>query len=414
MRFLFVSNFYPPHDIGGYEKHCYEVANGLQHRGHTVRILTSRYGVAHEISNDRVLRTLYTEAQLDHYNPLDFFLCRRRHEKHNTQALFAACAESNPDLIVFWGMWNLSRSLPAIAENTATPVAYWVGDVWPISSDMHTRYWQSLAENQSTSMGLKVVAQIAQRILRYQGYPPQLKFEHVACGSLFLKQRISEVLPAFERARIVLCGVDLNLFEGLTAHLQIEDVKAPRIVYVGALSEQKGIQTLIQAIATLVQLDPSIRPFLTIIGAGQSDYEKQLHEMVQNLSLSNQATFTGAVPKTQIPSLLKDQDILIAPSIVEEGFGRVLVEGMASGLVVLSTATGAGGEIIQHEINGLVFPPGDADALAHRLLHLVKNPAMYARLAQAAKASSARFDLQRMIDEMEQFFLDVIATTGCS
>jgi glycogen(starch) synthase len=409
MRILFISNFYPPHDRGGYEKHCQEIAHGLQRCGHSVWILTSRYGVEHTMRDGEVIRTLYTEANLDHYNLFDFFLHRRQQEKHNVQALIETIEETEPDLIVFWGMWNLSRNLPIIAENGTKPVAYWIGDLWPILPDMHTRYWHSLTENQTSSVVVKIVARIALGILRCQKYPPTPRFEYVACGSLFLKQQISKTIPAFDRARTVICGVDLNLFQGFAARQRIRDSDIPHIVYVGALSEQKGIHTLVEAIAVLAKLNQSIKPHLTIIGAGQPSYKRRLHQTVQSLGLSKQVTFVGAVPKGQIPALLEGQDILVAPSIVEEGFGRVLVEGMAAGLVVLSTATGAGGEIIQHEINGLVFPPGDADALASSLLRLVENPMIYARLARVGQKSSARFDIQRMIDGMEKFFLETIA-----
>ena len=103
-----------------------------------------------------------------------------------------------------------------------------------------------------------------------------------------------------------------------------------------------------------------------------------------------------------------EHDVLVAPSIVQEGFGRVLVEGLAAGLVVLSTATGGASEIVQHEANGLVFPPGDAAALAQAVLRLVDDPVLYARLASTGKMSAARFDLRQMVDGMEQFFLETI------
>ena len=48
MRILFLSNFYPPHAIGGYEQWCQEVADRLQARGHVVTVLTSRYGLQPE------------------------------------------------------------------------------------------------------------------------------------------------------------------------------------------------------------------------------------------------------------------------------------------------------------------------------------------------------------------------------
>ncbi len=97
MRILFLSNFYPPHAIGGYEQWCQEVADRLHARGHTVTVLTSRYGVAagrtdriHQRMHRAaplVIRTLHLQADLAYYQPADFFLHRRSHERANQQAL---------------------------------------------------------------------------------------------------------------------------------------------------------------------------------------------------------------------------------------------------------------------------------------------------------------------------------------
>lgn len=409
MRLLFVSNFYPPLDRGGYEKHCQEIADGLQSRGHRVCILTSRYGVTAPIQVGTVTRSLFLEAALDHYRPVDFFLRRRQEERYNHRVLLRTIASVQPDLIVFWGMWNLTRNLPITAENMRQPVAYWIGDLWPVMADMHTRYWRSTPANRVLQSAMAITAQVALGILHRENPILQPRFEYVACGSQFLKQQLSSTIPNFNRAKVVLCGVDLDLFSEASAHQRISDCASPRVVYIGALTEQKGVHTLIKSAPLLTDIRPSIKPQLTIVGGGPLAYVEQLRQLVQDLRISDQVTFQGVVLNAQVPLMLKKQDILVAPSVVQEGFGRVLVEGMAAGLVVLSTATGAGGEIVQHEANGLVFPPEDAATLAQCLLRLIEDPTLYARLAQAGKASAVRFSLKRMIDEMEQFFLETIA-----
>ncbi|HOT90784.1 MAG TPA: glycosyltransferase family 4 protein [Anaerolineae bacterium] len=412
MRILFVSNFYPPYDRGGYEKHCHEIAVGLRDKGHAVHILTSRYGVAARVQEDFVTRSLFLEADLEHYSPTDFLLHHRQKEQHNIQMLSETMASLRPDLIVFWGMWNLSRQLPAWVEATSIPVAYWLEDLWPVEPDIHTRYW-SLSTNHRVFQPIKsLVARIAHAILAAEHYPPRLQFQYPACGSRFLKEKLSAAIPTFRDAEVVMCGIHLEPFEPYVAHTALQVAEKPRLIYVGGLGAHKGVHTAIEAVARLKARATALDPQLTIIGAGHPNYEAQLRDLEHTLGLSGKIHFQGALPQEAVPPILAENDILIVPSIWEEPFGRVIVEGMAAGLVVVGTATGGSAEILVDNENGLVFPPGDAEALAECLLRLIQDPALYARLAHAGKKTSEHFDITLMIDGMEKFLLKVIACSG--
>src|SRR5207249_4901365 len=123
MRILFLSNFYPPHAIGGYEQWCQEVADLLAARGHRVTVLTSRYGLEpgckmsqtdEKQPPDRpvVIRTLHLQADLAYYQPVHFFLQRRQQERANQRELHRVIDQVQPDVLMVWGMWNLSHNLP--------------------------------------------------------------------------------------------------------------------------------------------------------------------------------------------------------------------------------------------------------------------------------------------------------------
>lgn len=83
MRFLFLSNFYPPADRGGWEQWCQEIADAFKARGHTVRVLTSRYLAAQTPLQPHIERVLYLENHIEHYRPLDFLLFRAAHDRYN-------------------------------------------------------------------------------------------------------------------------------------------------------------------------------------------------------------------------------------------------------------------------------------------------------------------------------------------
>ena len=77
MRLLFLTNLYPPHDLGGMELRCQETVCGLRARGHVCQVLTSRYGVhGRPPPEEAITRALHLETAIYHYRPLDFFLRR--------------------------------------------------------------------------------------------------------------------------------------------------------------------------------------------------------------------------------------------------------------------------------------------------------------------------------------------------
>lgn len=412
MRLLFVSNFYPPHDRGGYEKHCHEVAVGLQARGHEVSILTSQHGVAQPINEGKVYRMLNLEADLEHYQPLHFFFRLARNEEHNAQAISNVLDKTQPDLVVFWGMWNLSRNLPAIVEHTDTPLCYWVADWWPLTEDMHARYWQSPADHRYLRPIQSLIGKLALKRLQRIGYPPRLRFEHVACGSRFLQQELAQTIPQFRLARVILCGTELNQFADHAPRNAFHDADLIRLLYLGTLAPHKGVHTILDALHVLRRDALAIGFQLTVVGAGHKDYEALLRDKLRELAIEDLVTFAGAVPGNAVPGILREHDILIVPSIWDEPFGRVLVEGMAAGLVVVGTATGGSAEILEHDVNGLVFQREDHAELARCLQQLACDRGLYSRLSHSGKLSSANFDLRKMIDGLEQFFVDTVTEVG--
>lgn len=413
-RYLFVSNFYPPFDRGGYEKHCREIAEGLRRRGHEAHVLTSRFG-AQTRPHEAVWRTLHLESPGDHYQPLRFFTVRFLEEAHNRRALQAALARLQPDRIVFWGMWNLSRSLCVWAESTATPVIYWIEDTWPAQPDVHAQYWELPANGRLARPLKAAAARVARRIMLLEGpHPP--RFAHAACASQFLTRRLASVDPVFDSARVVRCGIDLQRFSrSVDWGARMAERQAAvglRVIYVGALTPEKGVYTLIDALAHLRALPAArgLRITLSLVGTAHPDLLTNLQAAVAAHQLAPVVTFVGKLPTEALPEELARHDVLVFPSIIEEGFGRVLVEAMACGLAVVSSQSGGSREIVQDRVSGLGFEPGNADQLAAALVFLATDHDAYIRLAQCGQArAQSHFDLERMIAEFDDLLQKALA-----
>ena len=157
------------------------------------------------------------------------------------------------------------------------------------------------------------------------------------------------------------------------------------IGYVGRLVPQKGLDTLLQALAR--QRGAKWR--LTIVGDGPE--RERLENLASELRLAARVRWTGGLPAEQVANLWPDLDVLVQPSLAlpdwREANGQVLMEAMANEVVVLGTDSGVIPELIGDA--GLVVPSGDADALAAAVEKLSDQNTRRA-LAQAGRARALR------------------------
>ena len=210
MRLLFLTNLFPPYEIGGYEQWCQEVAEELRDRGHTIRILTSRHGLnGAQLNEPNVTRTLYLQADVHHYRPSDFFLERRRKERWNERELRRVIDEFQPDLAIIWGMWDLSRWLPYQAEQWLPGrVAYYISSYWPNDLDLHREYWRLPAGHLPAEFAKKPFRAAALATLDREGYPPRLRFEHAVCCSQHVRSTLVEAGQLQASAGVLLGGIN--------------------------------------------------------------------------------------------------------------------------------------------------------------------------------------------------------------
>jgi glycosyltransferase involved in cell wall biosynthesis len=148
---------------------------------------------------------------------------------------------------------------------------------------------------------------------------------------------------------------------------------------------------------------------LTIVGDGEPEYEAYLRQLAMQENVASLVTFVPAQPKETLPALYQQFDIFLFTSIWPEPFGRVIVEAMASGLVVIGTPVGGAAEILKANENALTFTPDDPISLAQQLQKLSESPALYAQLAKAGRETAiGQFDLPRMTNEIEAYLQALI------
>jgi len=180
---------------------------------------------------------------------------------------------------------------------------------------------------------------------------------------------------------------------------------APSFLYVGRLTEDKGVHVLIAAFARVHATHPDSR--LIVAGssfyahAPRTDYERRL--AAQAAPLAHAIAFSGFVPHAQLRFLYASADVVVVPSIWQEPFGLVALEAMSSQACVVASAVGGLPELVAHERTGLLVPADDAAALADAMARLLADAVLRQRLGRAARADVVRrFSYTRLAGELTE------------
>jgi glycosyltransferase involved in cell wall biosynthesis len=272
--------------------------------------------------------------------------------------------------------------------------------------------WEALRA--ATRLGIRSTFFTWQNILRR--YPPpfaqmeQSSYRHAPIA-LAGSAEAADVLRAKgyqgEVAIIPQFGVDPGMYSPAPAVAPGEPL---RIGYAGGLLPEKGVDLLLHACA---RLRGTWR--LTLFGEGRA--QGQLEGLAAALGIAPQVHFAGRVPGAAMADRYRALDVLVLPSRTtptwKEQFGRVLIEAMASGVVVVGSSSGE----IPHVIGdgGLVFTEGDAAALHANLQALLDNPASRRALAAAGRARAlACYSTERIAAETVAFYRRLMESNACT
>ncbi len=430
MRLLFLTNLYPPHGKGGYEEWCQETAIQLRKHGHEVIVLTGMQPSGTESTTEPtwVRRELHLEMELASLrNGVQFFTARRQRAKENFDILRSYVKRFQPESIVIWGMWNMVRSLPILAEKLLPGrVIYYMGDYWPTLPSQFTYYWQAPALHWYTQLPKSLLGFFANAILATEELPTPA-FERVIFPTVFMRNELVKRGIKPQESIVIYGAADTAPYEkadrqwasNRQTESQDNDVAdeqqtsaAPAkitLLWAGRLRADKGAHTAIKALAKVIQQYALTEIELLVAGSGETDYQTFLTYLVQKERLQPYVTFLGQQQKEAMPALYQRADIFLFTSIWQEPFGRVLIEAMAAGTTVIGSTVGGATEILVENENSLTYPPGDVDKLAAQIIRLVRSPELRQTLAQQGKEIAlAQFDIQRMAMEIEAYIKTVI------
>lgn len=176
-----------------------------------------------------------------------------------------------------------------------------------------------------------------------------------------------------------------------------EDNGPVRLLFLGRLIKLKGIDVLLNALASPVCRDKPWR--VTIAGDGDLETYRAL---AKDLGIADRVRFTGWLDQQGCRRELTDAHVLVQPSMFE-GLPMSVLEAMAEGLTIVATPVGSVPDAIADGETGLLVPPGDTDALAEALARVIDDPNLRRNLGVGARSRWERqFDIavyrERILD----------------
>ena len=209
------------------------------------------------------------------------------------------------------------------------------------------------------------------------------------------------------RTKPVIISSIVNEAATATAPRELHGPRPFTVGMVGRVAPWKGQDLLLRAFADAF---PDGDPHLVLVGAalfGEDAFEQRLHELADELGLGARVEFRGF--RTDVWSELARIDLLVHSSVTPEPFGQVVLEGMAAGVPVVAADAGGPAEVIQHDINGVLYPMGDRVALASAMRALANDPARRTRLADGGLTTLAAYRPDAVAARVQELYTEVIA-----
>lgn len=181
---------------------------------------------------------------------------------------------------------------------------------------------------------------------------------------------------------VVHCGVDSDAFSPGNRHALPPG--PPTVLFVGNLAENKGLNTVFQAVLNARAKFPDV--VLRILGKGDTDLVKSFEQKAAAAGASKNIQFAGFVSnRADLPRYYREATVFCSPAQHEVGVANVYIEAMGCGCPVIAANTGGAPEAVTDGVSGFLVPPGDVAAMTRALETVLADRALRRRMGEAGR-----------------------------
>lgn len=358
MRVLMVSWEYPPRVVGGLARHVQELSRAMADSAE-VHVVTCSAEGGSSLERDRGVWV----HRVSPIGPcVDDFVSWAMQLSH---ALLACgcrvAARSGPFDIVHAHDWTAALAGAGLKREMGLPLL----------ATIHATEW-------GRNAGLGSPTQ--RRISDLEWFLCYEAWRVIVCSS-HMRNEVMGVfgLPA-DKVRVIPNGVDAGQFAQARAYRGAGGASDSIILFVGRLVNEKGVQTLIEAMPKILTHWPGAR----LVIAGRGPAEESLRQLAAGLGLGGSVSMVGFVPDDERNRLYGIAAAAVVPSLYEP-FGITALEAMAAGTPLIAADTGGLAEIVKHGVNGWQFYSGSSNSLADAVLRVLHSPEAAITTAEAAR-----------------------------
>ncbi|MFA5983233.1 MAG: glycosyltransferase family 4 protein [Methylococcaceae bacterium] len=238
------------------------------------------------------------------------------------------------------------------------------------------------------------------------------KVDRVICVSDYIRKQAVRYYPEYaDKFYVLFNATDPEVFKpyGDEALKQLENIvqldpDKQYLLYVGRLTPVKGVHILIEAFQKIQQHMPDTRLIITgssfFGGAAKTAYEEELVKLA--MPVNDAIVFTGFLAHEKLKYLYAAVDMIILPSVWQDPCPLVVLEAMASGTCLVSSAVGGIPEIVESGVNGILVEAGDANTLATQVIETLKQPATMQEIAKAARQKIVSgYTWEKLVSDLE-------------
>ena len=360
MRIMIVNSYYYPEIHGGAEFSVKKLAEGLHNAGNEVCVLCSGTEEKKEIINGvSVVRFVSKNiARACNTSQVGFLGKKIRrfqeiYNRKNYKAIDKAIKDFCPDVIHTNNLYNITPVIWKVAKDNNIRLVHTLRDYYLICPRVSLRCKRTKEKNcDNPSVFCKYHKK------KNIGYSNNVDIV-TAPSKITLDMIINEGLFKKSRKKVVVNAIDFEEYDTDRMLKEKEShfntTRTIRFVYLGTLTEQKGICWLIDSFNSITNKDRA-----ELIIAGKGDLEDYVKE---NCARNGHIRFVGFLSEIQVDELLNQTDVLVCPSLWDEPFGRVVLDAYKHAMPVISSNKGALPELVKDGYSGTVVDANDSYAL---------------------------------------------------
>ena len=404
MKILFLSDDFPPQSFGGAGIVAYNLAKGIQSKGHEVFVITTVRSKPEEgktkLDGLTVFR-IYTNhherwrAWVSMYNPQTVSKVRK------------IIQETKPDIVHAHNIHSyLSYPCLGVAKKYSKAVFLTAHDV------MLIHYGKLMPKNGNVFYRVNIIDQIKEAEKRYNPFRNIIIRHYLkSVDKIFaVSNAVKKILEinGIKNIETVYNGIDadewkvkLEVIEKFKKEYDLQNKKI--ILFSGRLSKAKGGEV---ALKIIKKISESVKDVILLIAGRKDFYTEKMKKIINKNNISDKVIFTGWLNSNNMKIAVSSSDVCIAPSIYLDPFPTVNLEAMAAKKPVIGTYFGGTPEIVVNGKTGYIVDPHNTEDMMQKITDLLKNSQKAKQFGEAGhERVKELFSVERQVEQVLKWYI---------